>query len=109
MDKVRGRALIVHEYDRPNDIAVFIFSKPFTIIKSPIKKNKVSHSTALKASWGVFLAIIIRTTAPLKEITASPLLIKLFRNKPLKLLFQRLSMLSSKVLHLSKFLKGQAP
>ena len=59
------------------------FSIPLIITKRPIKKNRVSHSTAPKIFLGSLSVKKANNIPPLKEITAKPLFTKLFNTKPI--------------------------
>ena len=51
-------------------------------MKSPMKKNIVSHSTLFKTSFGSLFARTTKITAPESAIIARPLFIKLFKINP---------------------------
>ena len=67
----------------PINLIIPKFSIPLIITKSPIKKNRVSHSTPPKIFLGSLSVKNAKNIPPLKEITDSPLLTKLFSTKPI--------------------------
>lgn len=61
-------------------------STPSTKTNNPPKKNRVSHSTFLYISSGLFLLIVRRITDPVIEITASPMLVTIFVRNPIRII-----------------------